>query len=223
MNYQIIHDEAELDRFLDWLPDLLPRETFYLSLLARKKYCRELKADKCQLKRFTSAKDRIKEKIRQLEISFGLYRSENEPVPQEALSLYITPNPRCFEKAAKESLVRMAELITKPYSGYNPQQEALSAIHRSCSRKIWLDFDFDVPDGFNPDVLLNHLNKECLTLIKTRGGFHALVQVSKIEAKYKTTWYQGLTSIDGLDVRGDSIIPVPGCCQGGFTPHFIST
>jgi len=52
MNYKIIHNEERLKEFINWLPDLLPNEQYYVQLLARKKYNPEtgLKSDKSQLK-----------------------------------------------------------------------------------------------------------------------------------------------------------------------------
>jgi hypothetical protein len=36
MNYKIIHNEEKLQQFIDWLPELLPNEQYYVALLARK-------------------------------------------------------------------------------------------------------------------------------------------------------------------------------------------
>lgn len=41
MNYKIIYNEEKLQKFIDWLPDLLPNEQYYVALLARKNTIRK--------------------------------------------------------------------------------------------------------------------------------------------------------------------------------------
>lgn len=224
MNYQIIQNPEILQAFIEWLPELAAGETFYVSLLARKKYCPEgvLMADKAQLKRFTSTKELLFSKIRQLECAFGAYTSKEQAVPQEALALYITPNPRSMQLATKNALIRFVELITKDYNGYNPHQEVLSELQKACSRKVYFDFDFDKVDLEKTLAeVYQYINRDCLRVVKTRGGFHLLVELTKIDRQYVKSWHQKLSSIEGCDVRGDNLLPIPGCVQGGFMPHFI--
>jgi len=221
-NYSIIKDEKKLREFIDWLPELLPNEKYYLALFFRKKYCPIIKTDKGQLKRVTSTKELIYQKIKQMECELGSYTSDGIALPNEGLALYITPNPRDLEKATKNCLINFANKITQPYSNYNPQSEVLSEIQKSCSRKIFMDFDFDGVEFEDVKSKLDgYINKDCYTVVKTRGGFHLLVEVAKIENQYKKSWYLSLNSIPGVDVRGDNLLPVVGCVQGDFVPHFI--
>ena len=99
-NYKIIADEAQLKAFIEWLPELEKDEIYYVSLFARKKYdtTGTLKADKGQLKRFSSRKDRLFEKIKHLERPIGTYTHEGQAVSNESLALYITVNPRSLTK-----------------------------------------------------------------------------------------------------------------------------
>jgi hypothetical protein len=228
MTYKIIQDLPALQEFVDFLPDLEQGETYYLCLFARKKYCSEvgwLNSDKSQLKRATSKKEYIINKLRQMECGIGSYVQNDHPVPQEALVAYINPNPRSFEKAAKQSLIKLAELITKPYSGYNPHQEVLSEIQKSWSRKVFIDFDFD--DVKNVSELIQaidtKINPDAAHIVQTRGGIHCLVEVRKILPIYSKTWYMGLSSIAGIDSgnKGDNMIPIIGCTQGSFIPRFL--
>lgn len=219
--YRLIADESILDQFINWLPELKPNEKYYISLFARKKYAPNLKSDKAQLKRVLATKDRIKEKIRQMEIPYGGYKVDGEVVPQEALAIYITPNPRSLTGAMKQLA---KQLVDAGFEGrvINPVSEALTAVHQNLSKSYFKDFDFDGVDLESTlMVAYSVINKSAVHILKTRGGFHLLVELSKIEKEFEKKWYMGLSSLQGCDVRGDNLIPIPGCIQGNFIPNFV--
>ena len=221
MNYEIIKSEAKLEQFVNWLPTLLPNETYYFALFCRKKYYPILKSDKTQLKRFVSRKELIVSKIRQLECAIGSYKQDHIEIPNGALSLYVTSNPRNMEAAAKNSLKRFADLVTREYSFYNPQSEVLNELQKSAGTKHFFDLDFD---NVEMDPVLNEIDKVLpgkYDVIKTKGGFHVLVKLAELTGDEKKTWHKHVTSLPGCDVRGDNLIPVPGCCQADFTPQLI--
>lgn len=223
-------DEVLNDFIVNFLPNLKEGEAFYCSLFARKKYCKDIvnfKTDKAQLKRFTANKRTLLEKIKQLECEYGSYTQKDQPVPQEALALYINSNPRSFPKAAKNGLIRLANLVTQYYNGYNPHQEIMSEIQKACSRKVYFDIDFDKPENSYDnwefemlDRIKSRINKDACSFLKTRGGFHLLIELEKINDQYKKTWYNNIVKL-GIDVKGDIMMPVPGTYQGGFTPYFM--
>jgi len=225
MNYKIIQNEALLIDFIAWLPELQKHETYYVSLFARNKYeqtTNGLKADKAQLKRFTTNKEQLFDKIKQLEVEVGAYKSSGQAVSQETLAVYINPNPRDLIKATKQSLIKFAELITRDYNGHNPHQEVMSEIQKACSRKVFFDLDFDnVSLESTMEEVKTYINKECLKILKTRGGFHLLIELSKLDKAFEKTWYKNISSLEGCDIKGDNLIPIVGCTQGGFIPHFI--
>ena len=219
-------DEEALVSFIEWLPVLKANETFLVCLFARKKYAPDavhLKSDKCQLGRFTSDKKHLINNIRKMEVAYGAYEQEGIPIPQEALALYISTNPRNLELATKNALKELIDLITKPYNGFNPHQVVLSEIQKASGTKHYMDIDFDhVPLDSIKKAIEGNINRDAVTFLQTRGGFHALVGLKRIEKAYAPTWYQKLTSIEGCDQSGDGgLMPVPGCCQGGFIPKFV--
>lgn len=235
--YKIIINDQVLRDFIDWLPDLKPNEQYYYSLLARNKYLADksiVKEDKICLKRGTSTKEYLHRKIMQLEIPVGSYMHDTYSIPQEALALYISLNPRDMVLATKNLLKTCADLITSPKLNYNPSAEALSAIQKACGTKKYLDFDFDnkTPDELYKDIFAV-VNQNAVTFIKTRGGFHCLVDYKKVSKEYPK-WYQNIIALPGCDLRAtkpnkdegeeesksNTLIPVPGCTQGNFMPYF---
>lgn len=246
MNYEIVKDETALKEFISWLPELKDDEIFYVCLFARKKYSPELKqsakTDKSQLKRFTSKKDHLFNKLKQLECPLGSYTFKDTIAPQESLAVYISVNPRNMRTATKNSLIKLADLVTRNYNGWNVHQEVISEIQKAKSETRFVDFDFDVPETSNTefcgvnvnkktvhDVLLltlpQFVNWNAVNIIETRGGFHVLVQPDKVEDKYRKTWYLNIKGIAVgdcvVDQAGDIMLPVVGCTQGNFIPKFI--
>lgn len=142
---------------------------------------------------------------------------KGEPVPEEMLVLYISPNPRDLIKATKSSLKDFADLITKPYSGYNPQSTALSNIQASGGKNHYFDMDFDVSDDKVEETKLlieQQVNPDALTFVRTYGGFHVLIKLDSIEKTYNNSWYKAISGIEGCDVKGtDGLLPVVGCVQ----------
>lgn len=230
MYYEIIKDRDKFLEFIEWLPELKHAECYYFQLLARNKYLEDkslIKGDRYSLKRITATdKKYILNKVEQLEVKLGTYRTgkEDKVIPQEALALYCSVNPRNLELAAKKNLIELANLITTPYNGYNPASKALSAIQDAGNKSTYFDFDFDhVSIEDIKAQIEGKINFDCLTIIKTFGGFHCLVNLNKIAPEYQSKYYNLFKKINGCDVSGtDKAIPVVGCTQGGFTPHFVN-
>lgn len=232
MNYKIITDEQELIKFIEWLPDLEDNETFYCCLFARSKYVKDvtnlphIRSDKAQLKRFTSNKERLLSKIKQLECRIDAYKQKDIIVPQQALALYITINPRCFIKANKASVKKLLDLAIQPYNGFHPYQEVMSEIQKAKSRTEFVSFDFDCDQlEFNNALfeINQFMDKKSFDIVKTRGGYHVIVMPSKCDNK---KWYQQMRLVlskhsQDHDNAGDIMLPVPGTYQGGHTPSFI--
>ncbi len=241
MNYKIIYDETELDRFIDWLPDLEPNEKLYWSLFCRKKYFPQaIKSnDKTQLKRGLATKENLKDKIRQLEIEIGKWKLRDMEVPQEALVFYLMPNPRCMTKAAYKTIRHCADLLENTNKGYNLVQEVMSCVQKSKSRTVFVDFDIDdknidlsLLDNIFPNV--SKVNISPYTIVETRGGYHLLINTTKV-SQYNLAcsfyspepllhctkqWYNDIKAAYTVDQVQDQLLPVPGTIQGGFEVKF---
>ena len=235
MNYQVIKDADLLNDFIKWLPELKETEQYYLCLFARSKYCKEIthiKSDKSQLKRFVSTKERMFDKIWQLECPYGAYKQykigkgETVVMPQEALALYISLNPRDLWKASFNSTLKLVTAIRDTNTLMNPHAEVMSEIQKSKGETRYAHFDIDEPDGDTLRKTISKIpefvNRDAVTLLRTRGGMHVLVDVRKIVYPYKNKWYQSISQLANVDQSGDMMIPVPGCTQGNFIPHFVN-
>lgn len=224
MNYKIVSDEQALDDFIQRLPPHLDSEVYYLTMFGRHKYCQDFPnmRDDGQLSRFVSKKDQIKEKLLRLESPVGSYVRNDRIVPQEAIAIYICMNPKSLPKANRNLLVELAKRVADGDTNFNPISMATTEIHRAPSRKFFVDFDFDnVADRPALYVQVKNLfgSDDCFLFINTRGGVHVVVLLEKVRGM-KINWYKTLADMEGCDVRGaDSLTPIPGCFQGGYTPN----
>lgn len=223
-HYKIVTDEAKLDEFIGLLPDLTDTEVYYFALFGRHKYAAEFPGtrDSNQLARVASRKQDLKEKIRRLEVPVGSYSRDGAVAPQEALAVYIGLNPRSLVKASKNLLITLATRIAQGDINFNPVSAATTEVHRATGRKFFVDFDYDdvEPADYLPRIG-DILPSGAYRVLKTRGGFHLLVELAKIK-DVKGNWHKALSALPKCDVRGTNCLtPVPGCTQGNFTPYFL--
>jgi hypothetical protein len=227
--YQIIRDREQLEAFVRFLPDLQADEVYYVSLLARNKWVKTTGitiSSQVQLKRFQATKKTLVNKLEQMEVAYGVYMDKGKPIPEEALGVYITPNPRSLTQS---NFTVMKELLTGVQTGQvlNPYQVALSALQTNCSKKVFFDLDIDIEQDKISENRIKELRQAIefpATWIRTRGGFHCLIHLNEIPKALVSKWYQQVLSLktDGIDItmNGDNVIPLAGCTQGGFVPHF---
>lgn len=237
-NYKIIHNEVALRNFIDnFLPDIDDNtHTYYVSLLARNKYevnTNVIKGDKAQVKRFNSSKERLFDKIKQLEVPLGSYKtSDGEIIPQEALVLYIAPNPKSLRKA---TFLAQQQLTESLYNGksVNPRQVGMAAIHNAYDKFYFRDFDMD---NVSADVVVNDvsqfINHDAVHFLQTRGGVHVIVESAKVISEYKKTWFKNIFDLPYTDKNASSgknknseakdfMIPVVGGTQNNFSPYLL--
>ena len=100
----------------------------------------------------------------------------------------------------------------------------MSEIQKACSRKVYFDIDFDGVDYVdikNEVIAKDLLNIDACHFLLTRGGFHLLIELAKIDKQFVKTWHASILSIEGVDIKGDNMIPIVGCYQGGYVPSFL--
>lgn len=241
MKYTIVKDIDELKQFIEWLPDLKRTEKYYVSLFARNKYkgTPGLKADKQQLKRFTSDKKLMLEKILKLEVSKGLYTSNGLVINEESLALYISPNPRDMTLATLRLSSKIAKKVEMGYVLDNPHSLAMDMIQTAGNKhtKYFQDIDIDLTElGLSQDrepiladileKIVNFVDLDSVTIIGTHGGFHFLVQTKSVRDEFKSKWFLGFSNMVSdlykITMNGDNLIPVPGCAQGGKFPKMLN-
>lgn len=217
MNYKIIFDEERLKKFIDWLPELDSDELYYICLFARKKYNAIVKADKASLKRVVSKKENIYSKILQMEVPLGAYEIDGVTVPQDALAVYITTNPRNLVKANYAVIREILTKIENGNSNTNPYAIALNELQKSKSKSHFVTFDVDNKDYELIPKLAELIGKDSFEVLETRGGFHFIIKIDSIS----NNWYQPVTDLLKPDQKGDLLSPIPGCTQGMFIPKFL--
>lgn len=231
--YKVVTDRQLLIDFIKTLPEYVDGEKayYYLCLFARKKYApevRNIKSDKCQLERCVTTPKRILNELEKWEVPLGRYiqfgSESNTVVPQEALAVYITPNPRSTVKAAPAIAKRMIDHLAGQ-EVKNLIQETTSVMQRSKLKTLFVDFDIDyksIPIEDIKFVMSELLHPVCYKILETRGGYHLLVEPEKARHYNKgTNWYKQIKESLPVDQTGDQMIPIPGTYQGGFTPKFI--
>lgn len=220
--YKVIADLPELEKFVAWLPVLKPDEVFYVTLLARSKYVDGVvgwttNSDRKQCARFLTTTDRLIEKLKKTEIVVGHYTTKGVEIPQAALAAYITPNPRSLTLGMRNAAHKFMDYLLDGQVK-DAVEESMTEVHKARGSKYYVDFDFD-GDETKPEDLLQHVNPEALTIVHTRGGFHALVNPLFVHKFFMKTWYQAIQKLPGVDHTGDKMLPIPGCVQGGFVPR----
>jgi len=230
-HYKIIFDEDAVLEYLDWLPDLEFNEHYFLCLFSRKKYLTNAgikSSDKTQLGRKTATKERILQKIRQMELAIGSWVINGMPAPEQSLVVYLGPNPRSQEKALWTLTRRLIDIAeNNGAKGYNIAAEALSALQKSVSRKIITIFDIDEKEGVDLskiyDFIPVEVAKNAVRVVETRGGYHLHIKSKMLKNAegVDRMWYRGLIDTFPVDKSNPQFTAVPGCRQGTWVPRLL--
>jgi hypothetical protein len=226
MNYKLIHDEEKLQQFLNFLPDLLPDESYFIILIARRKWAPENTIPPAvKLKREAVKKEKIISTIRQWEVEKGLYKSNGIDIEQDNLGVYISPNPKDQRKATFLLLKECANVLESGKQGINIKSMANDIIQTSNGTKHFLDIDVDIKEGEDPDEIADYIKGyipgDHLTFVKTSGGFHCLIRLGGLKTG---SWYQDIKNHrfqSDLNILSHDLMPLVACNQGKFVPHVV--
>lgn len=227
MNYKLIHNEDQLQKFIDFLPDLNPNEGYFMILIARKKWYPESGIPSAhKLKRETvGSKDKIIQTIRQWEVAEGCYHSNGIPIDQRNLGVYIGFNPKNQYNACFELINQSLANIRSNKKNINIKSMANDVIQGSNGTKNFIDIDVDIKEDEDYLDIIKFIKSEIseqnLTFIKTNGGFHCLVRLNQLN----NLWYNRIKDHpfkSELNIMSNDLIPIVGCNQGQFVPHFLT-
>ncbi len=251
MNYKLIHNESELQKFIDFLPELNPNEGYFLILIARKKWFPESGIPSAhKLKRETlNDKSKIIQTIKQWEIEEGNYTSNGIPIDSRNLGVYMGFNPKNQHAACFELINKCLASIKSNQTNINVKSMANDVIQGANGTKNFMDIDVDIKEGEDYLEIKKYIesvvNPKYLKFIKTNGGFHCLVRLKErvdkeyggvkaynVEIEYtkepdfsvNKNWYQQLQNHpfkSELNIMSHDLIPLVGCNQGKFVPHFL--
>jgi hypothetical protein len=225
-HYRVILDKRVFDDFLASLPPLEPTEVWYACLFGRHKYDNTFPGtkDSNQLARFIAKNaNELLEKVTRLECPIGGFSRDGIIATQDCLALYLAMNPRSLVRANRNMLVELAKRIAEGQLNFSPITVATTEIHRAVGRKFYVDFDFDEVDlaDYLPRIQEILPEPGMYRILRTRGGFHLLVELAKIRG-LRVQWHPQLAQLRGCDIKGShALTPVPGCTQGGFMPYFV--
>jgi len=247
MNYKLIHNIENLNKFIELLPELKENESYFLILIARKKWNPISEIPSAyKLKRETVTKNKIVRTIKQWETEIGTYiTNEGVTIPNENLGVYIAYNPKDQYKATFDMVKQCLDAIEIKKKGINIKSMANDVIQSANGTKNFIDIDVDIKEGEDylevVKFIKSVINEKYLTFVKTNGGFHCLISMIKSRKNplgdfsdliFETTkendfsyhgknWYQTLQKHpfkSELNIMSHDLMPLVGCNQGKFIP-----
>jgi hypothetical protein len=239
--YEFLRNEEELKRFHSLiLPTLGQDEVFYLMLGARNKYLNEDEKGKYNMngsdmiRRVTVRSNRyeeLRDKVLDFCVPVGRYKDKNGlSLPEHSFTLYITPNARDARRASVGVVQKITEGLLNPNTPLKLENMVLSEIHKNSTNKVYMDFDVDPKEGDDLDKVLEtiygKLGGSYYVTVKTHSGAHVLLKKSTIDSAVKNTFYKDVQRVSDLmygevEIKGDTMLPVPGCAQGGKVPRIM--
>lgn len=235
MNYKLIHNEENLKKFIQFLPELKENESYFLILIARKKWNPDANIPSAlKLKRDSVKKEYLIRTIKQWETEIGTYTThDGTPIPNENLGVYISYNPKNQHNATFDLTKMCSEAIKNGNKSINVKSMANDAIQSANGSRNFIDIDVDVKEGEDyleiKKFIESILNPSKLTYVKTSGGFHCLIDFDAVRnatpISENKNWHQAIKKNhpfkSDLNIMSHDLMPLVGCNQGKYVPHLF--
>jgi hypothetical protein len=227
MNYKLINDREEFEKFLAAMPDLGPNESYFVLMVARKKWNPvEGIPSAVKLRRKSVKKEGIFRLVSQWETALGTYTTkEGLAIPLENLGVYMGYNTKSHYKACLELIRKSADAMYEESQDINVESMASDAIQKAEGTKNFVDIDVDVVEGESREEIIDFIKGivRPAMIVNTSGGFHYLVRKSDLHLAPKN-WHPLVRSHkfkSDINLMGKDLIPIPGCTQGGKVPRVL--
>lgn len=254
--HKFIYDEKQIKKFISLLSPLKGDEQYFVSMSARNKYLTDEEREFYGLGRTEMFARRLVKKtqrddmtveqlylrtLKMMQVSKGGYTTRiGKDLPTKCMVVYANINPVSGFKALKEFQGKISDLIfdtcTDPAAVLRLQTLdtlLMNCYQRSRSIKALIDIDFDMPD--EGITILKHFiclleeHEVIYNVIKTRSGFHVLLQRDTLtfnytklvkEANDKAIKRFGKDHIE-VNINTNEMVPIPGTLQADFPVQFI--
>ena len=239
MTYKTIIDKKALQSFIQWLPAVQQNECYLVELYSRPGFAGRTSGvtypwNKAMLFAQTCCQSaaRIIPELCRMETARGSYVDLNrQPLPQEALAVRIYLNPRSHRLAAFDLQSQLVTCLKDGSTSFSLPKLAMASLRRSPAQLQFVGVHYRAISSFEVSHCLQEndiVNLNAAWLIENRGGCTLIVDDHEVHRKYMNTYTQRLIEICGpnssakVSLRYDAAVPIPGCINGGATPHFTS-
>lgn len=241
MSYALVHDRKEVEKFESLFYSKTNdgyERVFLMYISARNKYCPELSNNGCFKRTVIRYNDRLEDHrrlfndIQHYEIPLHAYKDKNHRavVPQEALALYASINPRNAVHAAQDltkEILDMTFLYDKAY--FSSIDQKFKNKLQKHSVNVYVGIDLDTKDEEVYQELIADITRfvNIYVVIETHGGYHIIIPKRELQRTFNGMsagqyLYKALPGkYKALDkVSNDLFSPIPGTIQGGFKVRF---
>ena len=241
----MIHDQAQFDKFLEWMPETEQDEVYFVSLSARNKYLTDEEREFYGLGRtemFSRTvvydKEGLRYAMKKLEATLSYRKTKGgKPIPEKALVTYVNINPcstigayMTFKEQMDNIMKEMlfSRLHDKEGPTFEPwhriERHLMNNIQKSRGRKLLVDIDIDTLDTEILDEMQDFLRERDVnfSVVGTQGGFHVLIDKTTL---HKLNIFAKVQELDKridkeVCINKNGMVPVPGTLQAGKLVKF---